>query len=82
METNDFTQSVVCDDVVQIARAPSEKMTYSVAEAASILGVSRPSIYRLMARKVLVSIPGLRTMRIPKQQVRRLGQGSKPIISD
>ena len=75
METNDFTPSVICDDVVQNTTAPNEKKTYSVAEAASILGISRPSVYRLIARRILIPIPGLRTKRIPKKQVRRLSDG-------
>jgi len=52
-----------------------EKLTYSVAEAASLLGVSRPTIYRLIARRVLIPVPGLRTKRLPKKHVRRLGHG-------
>jgi excisionase family DNA binding protein len=72
METNEFTSSVIVDDVCQVRPSISEKLTYSVAEAASILGVSRPSIYRLMARRVLIPIPGLRNKRLPKKQVRRL----------
>jgi len=53
------------------AAAP-EKLTYSAADAAVLLGVSRPTIYRLLARRVLIPIPGLRHQRIPKKQVRRL----------
>ena len=51
-----------------------EKLTYSVAEAAYILGISRPSVYRLIARRVLVPVPGLRHKRLPKTQVRRLAR--------
>jgi len=75
METNDFTPPVICDDVVQITPAASEKRTYSVAETASMLGISRPSVYRLMARRILIPVPGLRTKRIPKTQVRWLSDG-------
>ena len=76
METNQFTSSVIVDDVCQVTPSLSEKLTYSVAEAALILGVSRPSIYRLMARRVLIPIPGLRNKRLPKKQVRRLADGN------
>ena len=76
METNEFTSSVIVDDVCQVTPSLSEKLTYSVAEAALILGVSRPSIYRLMARRVLIPIPGLRNKRLPKKQVRRLADGN------
>jgi excisionase family DNA binding protein len=61
------------DDIPAAPAAVSEKLTYSVAEAAVLLGVSRPTIYRLIARRVLVPIPRLRHKRLPKKQVRRLG---------
>jgi excisionase family DNA binding protein len=49
-----------------------ERLTYSVGESAQALGVSRPTVYRLLARRILVPIAGLRHKRIPCQQVRRL----------
>ena len=82
METNEFTSSVIVDDVCQAASSLSEKLTYSVAEAASILGVSRPSIYRLMARRVLIPIPGLRNKRLPKKQVRLLADGNPSLSQE
>jgi excisionase family DNA binding protein len=75
METTDFTNPVTFDEAFETATTHHQKLTYSVAEAASLLGVSRPSIYRLIARRVLIPIPGLRHKRLPKKQVRRLGQG-------
>ncbi|MBL9194331.1 MAG: helix-turn-helix domain-containing protein [Opitutaceae bacterium] len=51
---------------------PIERLTYSVDESAQALGVSRPTIYRLLARRVLVPVAGLRHKRIPCQQIRRL----------
>ena len=69
METNEFASSVIVDDVCQVTPSLSEKLTYSVAEAALILGVSRPSIYRLMARRVLIPIPGLRNKQIGRAHV-------------
>lgn len=60
------------DDIAAAPAALPEKLTYSVAEAAELLGVSRPTIYRLISRRVLSPIPGLRHKRLPKRQVRRL----------
>ena len=62
------------EDIAAAPAAASEKLTYSVAEAAALLGVSRPTIYRLIGRHVLVPIPGMRHKRLPKRQVRRLGE--------
>ena len=61
------------EDIAAAPAAASEKLTYSVAEAAALLGVSRPTIYRLIGRRVLIPIPGMRHKRIPKRQIRRLG---------
>ena len=52
-----------------------ERLTYSVEESATALSVSRPTIYRLLARRILRPVPGLRHKRIPCQQVRRLAAG-------
>jgi excisionase family DNA binding protein len=52
-----------------------ERLTYSVEESATALGVSKPTIYRLLARRILRPVPGLRHKRIPCQQVRRLAAG-------
>lgn len=54
---------------------PVERLTYSVEESATALGVSRPTIYRLVARRILRPVPGLRHKRIPCQQIRRLVSG-------
>jgi len=55
--------------------AAVERLTYSVEESATALGVSKPTIYRLLARRILRPVPGLRHKRIPCQQVRRLAAG-------
>jgi excisionase family DNA binding protein len=44
--------------------------TYSVAEVASLLHVSRPTVYRLLLRRILRALPGLRTKRITATSVR------------
>ena len=59
----------------ETAPAAVERLTYSVEESATALGVSKPTIYRLLARRILRPVPGLRHKRIPCQQVRRLAAG-------
>jgi excisionase family DNA binding protein len=54
---------------------PIERLTYSVEESAAALGLSKPTIYRLISRRVLRPLPGLRHKRIPCEQVRRFGSG-------
>lgn len=52
-----------------------ERLTYSVEESAAALGVSKPTIYRLIAREILRPLPGIRHKRIPCEQVRKFAQG-------
>ena len=62
----------------EIVSAPADKpepLTYSVAEAAQVLGVSSPTIYRLIARRLLRPLPCLRHKRLPRKQVHRLANG-------
>ena len=57
-------------------RGPSlEPLTYSVAETAQVLGVSMPTVYRLIVRHVLRPLPFLRHKRISKSQVHNLITG-------
>ena len=56
---------------------PIECLTYSVEESAVALGLSKPTIYRLISRGVLRPLPGLRHKRIPCAQVRRFGSGKR-----
>jgi len=46
-----------------------ETLTYSVTETARVLGVSLPTVYRLIARRLLKPLPGLRHKRVSKRQV-------------
>ena len=62
-------------DLTQTAASPIERLTYSVEESAAALGVSKPTIYRLIARRMLRPVPGLRHKRIPCQQIRTLAAG-------
>jgi excisionase family DNA binding protein len=50
----------------------SPRLTYSVEESARALGVSKPTIYRLLARRILRPIPGVRHKRIPVRQIQSL----------
>ncbi len=59
-----------------IASTSPEALTYSVAEAALALGVSAPTIYRLITRRILRPLDCLRHKRIPKRQVQALVSGS------
>ena len=54
---------------------PIERLTYSVEESAIALGVSKPTIYRLIVREILRPLPGIRHKRIPCDQVRRFAAG-------
>jgi excisionase family DNA binding protein len=55
--------------VVDQTRPPLETLTYSVTETARVLGVSLPTVYRLIARRLLKPLPGLRHKRVSKRQV-------------
>jgi excisionase family DNA binding protein len=55
--------------VVDLTRLPLETLTYSVSETARVLGVSLPTVYRLIARRLLKPLPGLRHKRVSKRQV-------------
>lgn len=48
------------------------RLTYSVDESAQALGVSKPTIYRLIARRILRPVPGVRHKRISVRQVESL----------
>ena len=52
------------------------RLTYSVDESAQALGVSKPTIYRLIARRILRPVPGVRHKRIPVRQVESLVHAS------
>jgi excisionase family DNA binding protein len=54
---------------------PVERLTFSVGESADALGVSKPTIYRLLARRILRPVPGIRHKRIPCRQINALASG-------
>lgn len=55
----------------------AEALTYSVQEAAAVLGISPTTIYRLVYRRLLKPVPGLRHKRISKAQIHTLAQGKQ-----
>ena len=50
-------------------------LTYSVAETAALLGVSRVTIYRMIKRRILSPLPGLRHKKIARRKVHDLANG-------
>lgn len=50
---------------------PVKTLTRSVGEAAEMIGVSKPTIYRLIRRQELRPIRSIRHLRIPTQEVER-----------
>jgi excisionase family DNA binding protein len=75
MNTPESPDSLPAADVAATQPIPHEALTYSVAEAAMALGVSAPTIYRLIGRRVLRPLNCLRHKRIPKRQVEALLNG-------
>lgn len=58
---------------------PLESLTYSVTETARVLGVSLPTVYRLIARRLLKPLPGLRHKRVSKRQVHAYINSGQPL---
>jgi excisionase family DNA binding protein len=65
--------------VAQPASPPLEPLTYSVGEAAFVLGVSLATVYRLIARRLLRPLPGLRHKRLPRRQVHAYINSGQPL---
>jgi excisionase family DNA binding protein len=59
--------------------APLETLTYSVTETAHVLGVSLATVYRLIARRLLKPLPGLRHKRLAKRQVHAYINSGQPL---
>jgi excisionase family DNA binding protein len=66
---SESSSNSLCGVIIDPMFAPLETLTYSVTETARVLGVSLPTVYRLLARRLLKPLPGLRHKRIPKRQV-------------
>jgi excisionase family DNA binding protein len=58
-----------------LAPTSAESLTYSVGEAAQVLGVSPATIYRLIHRRHLKPVASIRHKRISKKQIHALAQG-------
>jgi excisionase family DNA binding protein len=65
--------------VAQSTPQPLETLTYSVTETARVLGVSLPTVYRLIARRLLKPLPGLRHKRVSKRQVHAYINSGQPL---
>jgi len=65
--------------VTQPTPSPLEPLTYSVAEAAFVLGVSLATVYRLIARRLLRPLPGMRHKRLPRRQVHAYINSGQPL---
>jgi excisionase family DNA binding protein len=62
----------------EIPATPSvARLTYTVDEAAAAIGVSKPTIYRLIVRGHLCPVPNLRHKLIPCEQLHRYVAGER-----
>jgi excisionase family DNA binding protein len=60
--------------ITGFSRAPAstcERLAFSVAEAAHMLGISEKSVRRLVARGLLRPSRALRHLRIPRKEIER-----------
>lgn len=69
METQSSSPTLAAASGTPLIAPTLQPLTYSVNEAAQVLGVSPVTIYRLLARRLLRPLPCLRHKRIPKRQV-------------
>jgi len=69
MQAMTFETSSIDSTPLTSAAPQIETLTYSVDEVARVLGVSLPTVYRLISRRVLKPLPGLRHKRISKRQI-------------
>jgi excisionase family DNA binding protein len=78
MNSETSSSALIAAEVAQ--PAPSlETLTYSVTETAHVLGVSLPTVYRLIARRLLKPLPGLRHERVSKRQVLAYVNSGQPL---
>jgi len=75
METENILTPTSEPSAVETRGPALEPLTYSVAETAQVLGVSMPTVYRLIVRRLLRPLPHLRHKRIPKRQVEAFVNG-------
>ena len=71
-----------CESEVMNATTIPECQTLDVKSSATELGVCEETIRRLVRRKVLRKLPGLRRVLIPRTEIQRyLNGGSPPRLS-
>jgi len=81
MNSENFSTAPIAAGVVQPTPSPLETLTFSVTETARVLGVSLPTVYRLIARRLLRPLPGLRHKRHSKRQVLAyINSGQSPSV--
>jgi excisionase family DNA binding protein len=78
MNSENNSTALTAAEVAQ-PTTPLETLTYSVTETARVLGVSLPTVYRLIARRLLRPLPGLRHKRLPKRQVHAYINSGQPL---
>ena len=78
MNSENNSTALTAAEVAQ-PTTPLETLTYSVTETARVLGVSLPTVYRLIARRLLRPLPGLRHKRLPKRQVHAYVNSGQPL---
>jgi excisionase family DNA binding protein len=78
MNSENNSIALIAAEVAQTI-SPLETLTYSVTETARVLGVSLPTVYRLIARRLLRPLPGLRHKRLPKRQVHAYINSGQPL---
>ncbi len=52
-------------------RKDAKKLAYTVEETAYALGLEKTSVYRLLTRRKLKSVPGLRKKIIPASEIQK-----------
>lgn len=57
------------------------RLTFSLAEAEVLIGVSRPTLYRMLARGELKTVQVGRQRRIPKDEMTRLTTSNTEVKS-
>jgi excisionase family DNA binding protein len=57
---------------------PPASMTHSLQETAALLGVHPSTVYRLVGRKLIRPVPGLRHLRFQLSEIQRFMNGEDP----
>ena len=68
-------QLLAADRIERPTAAVTRRTPYTVPEAAELLGVSRDTVYRMVAAKRLGRVPGSAVVRIPAGEMERVLSG-------